>query len=327
MMVCFQYKVYPTPEQEQVLCDTLEVCRRLYNHALAERIDAYQHEGRTVTFAEQCRQLPCLKERAQPLADIYSQVAQDALKRLDKAYQNFFRRVKAGSEKPGFPRFKGVGRYRSFTYPQWERGVSLQDGFLRLSKIGDVAIRLHRPLQGTPKTCTLTHKSDGWYCCIDCDVEPEPLPETGREVGIDVGLENFATFSDDTPPLPNPKPLHKAQAALRTSQKRLERRTRRDKNGKLLPRQSRRRDKAKVLLAKAHQRVARARLDFIHKVVHDLLARFDTIYIEKLNIAGMLKNHHLARAIMDAGWGLFFAVLKSQAARAVRRVIEVQSQQ
>ena len=247
----------------------------LVQQRLAERIDVYEYEGRTVTFAEQCKQLPCLKEHAQPLADLYSQVAQNVLRRLDTAYQNFFRRVKTGGEKPGFPRFKGAGRYRSLTYPQWGRGVSLQGNCLRLSKIGDVAIGLHRPLQGTPKTCMITRKADGWYCCIACEVEPEPLPATGKEVGIDVGLENFATFSDDTPPLPNPKPLQQAQASLRTSQKRLERRTRRDKNGKLLPRQSHRREKAKVLLAKAHQRVARARLDFIHKVVHDLLARFD----------------------------------------------------
>ena len=258
------------------------------------------------------------------LADLYSQVAQDVLKRLDRTYQHFFRRVKAGVEKPGFPRFKGEGRYRSLCYPQWGSGVSLQGNCLRLSKIGDVALRLHRPLQGTPKTCTLTRKADGWYACIACEVEAEPLPETGREVGIDVGLEHFATFSDDTPPVANPRQMQQAQARLRKSQKRLERRARRDKNGKLLPRQSHRRDKAKALLAKAHLRVARTRLDFLHKVVHDLLTRYDSIYVEKLNIMGMLKNHHLARAIADAGWGLFFSVLKSQAARAVRRVVEVQ---
>lgn len=333
MIVCLQYKLYPTPEQAHVLCDTLEVCRRLYNNALAERIDAYKQEGRTVTFAEQCRQLPLLKARAQPLASLYAQVAQNCLKRLDRAYQNFFRRVKAGTEKAGFPRFKGTGRYRSFCYPHWGTAVhilnaanpaeSRKSHLLHLSKIGDIAIRLHRPLQGTPKTCTITHKADGWYATIACEVEPEPLPATGREVGVDVGLENFATFSDDTPVIPNSQPLQQAQASLRKSQKRLERRTRRDKNGKLLPCQSRRRDKAKTLLAKAHQRVARARLDFIHKIVHDLLARYDTLYIEKLNITGMLKNHHLARAIADVGWGLFFSVLKSQAARAVRRVVEV----
>ena len=323
MIVCFQYKLYTTPEAAQSLWNTLEVCRHLYNNALAQRIDAYTHEGRTVTFAQQCRQLPLLKERAQLLADLYSQVAQDVLRRLDRTYQNFFRRVKQGLEKLGFPRFKGEGRYRSLCYPQWGSGVSLHNGLLRLSKIGEVAIRLHRPLQGAPKTCTITRKADGWYACIACEVEAEPLPETGREVGIDVGLEHFATFSDDTPPLANPRQMQQAQASLRKSQKRLERRARRDKNGKLLPRQSHRRDKAKVLLAKAHQRVARTRLDFLHKVVHDLLARYDTVYIEKLNIAGMLQNHHLARAIADAGWGMFFSVLKSQAARAVRRVMEV----
>jgi putative transposase len=174
MVVTYQYRLYPTQEQAIVLDNTVETCRHLYNGALAERIDAYQYEGRTIGFATQANQLPVLKETAEPLADLYSQVAQDCLKRLDKAYQAFFRRVKrcpsggaggrpaqslsalrefplglgAGKagEKADFPRFKGIGRYRSFCYPQWNGSVKLLDGFIRLSKIGDIAIRLHRPL-------------------------------------------------------------------------------------------------------------------------------------------------------------------------------------
>jgi putative transposase len=322
MIATFEYRLYPTKEQGVVLDNTVETCRHLFNGALAERIDAYQHEGRTIGYNEQQNQLPRLKETAKPLADLYSQVAQDCLKRLEKAYQAFFRRVKAG-EKPGFPRFKGFGRYRSFCYPQWNGSVKLLEGFIRLSKIGDIALRLHRPLQGTPKTCTISRKADGWYASIACEVEPEPLPKTGRDVGIDVGIEMFATFSDAHAPVANPRPLEKAQASVRKAQKRLERRTRRDKNGKLNGRQSHRREKAKVLLAKAHLRVARARLDFHHKTAYVLVRRFDTLYIENLNIRGMLKNHHLARVIADAGWGQFFVVLKSKAENAIKTVVEV----
>jgi putative transposase len=223
MIATFQYRLYPTQEQAIVLDNTVETCRHLYNGALAQRIDAYQHEGKTIGFATQANQLPVLKETAPPLADLYSQVAQDCLKRLEKAYQAFFRRVKA-REEPGFPRFKGFGRYRSFCYPQWNGSVKLLDGFIRLSKIGDIAIRLHRPLQGTPKTCTISRKADGWYASIACEVEPQPLPKTGVDVGIDVGIEMFATFSDDHAPIANPRHLERAQARVRKAQKRLERR-------------------------------------------------------------------------------------------------------
>jgi putative transposase len=183
MIVTYQYRLYPTQEQAIVFDNAVETLRHLYNGALAERIDAYQYEGTTIGFVDQANQLPLLKVTAQPLAELNAQVAQDCLKRLDKAYQAFFRRVKrcpsggaggrpaqslpaqrefplglgAGKtgEKVGFPRFKGIGRYRSFCYPQWKGSVKLLDGFIRLSKIGDIAIRLHRPLQGTPKTCTI----------------------------------------------------------------------------------------------------------------------------------------------------------------------------
>ena len=151
MIVCFQYRLYPTSEQERVLDNTLETLCHLYNGAPAQRIDAYKHEGTTVGYVAQQNRLPLLKVTAPPLAALYSQVAQECLRRLDTAYQAFFRRVKAG-DKPGFPRFKGAGRYRSFCYPAWNGSVKLLDGFIRLSKIGDSVLRLHRSLQGTPKT-------------------------------------------------------------------------------------------------------------------------------------------------------------------------------
>jgi putative transposase len=322
MQRAFCYRLYPTQQQQCLLLDTLETLRHLYNNALAERIDAYRHEGRTIGYVQQQNQLPTLKKRALPLSAVYSQVAQDALKRLERAYQQFLHRVKAG-ETPGFPRFKGSGQYLSFTYPKWGSGVKLEGDLLHLSKIADIPVRVHRPLHGTPKTCTITYKADGWYACISCEVEPQPLSATGQEVGIDVGIENFATFTDAHEPIPNPRPLQKAQAHLKKAQRRLERRSKRDKNRKLLAKQSKRREKAKVLLAKAHQRVQRARLDFQHKVAHALVRQFDVLYVENLNITGMLKNHHLARVIADAAWGQFFLVLKHKAESAVKTVIEV----
>ena len=322
MQRAFQYRIYPTHEQVLRLESTLETCRHLYNNALAERIDAYKHEGKSVSYGEQARCLPLLKGKAPVLSSVYSQVLQDCLRRLDKAYDNFFRRINSGA-KPGFPRFKGEGRYRSFTYPAYGSAAKLGGNTLHLSKIGGIAAVVHRPLEGTPKTVTLSRQADGWYVSIACEVEAEPLPKTGNDVGIDVGITDFATLSDSHESIPNPRHLQKAQSSLRKCQRRLERRTKRDKTHRISAKQSHRREKAKVLLALAHQRVQRARKDFQHKVAYALVRRFDALYVENLNIKGMLRNHHLARVISDASWGAFFQILRHKAERAIKIVIEV----
>lgn len=322
-MRTYSYKLKPTKPQLAAMEQTLEVCRHLYNGALAERKDAWENEKRSVTFAQQCASLPALKEKSAKeksahLPNVHSQVLQDVMHRVNRSFENFFRRVKA-KETPGYPRFKGEGWYDSFCYRQFGdgRGAKFDAcGRLSLSKIGAVrvcnSIFKDRPLTGTPKTCTVTRRADGWYACIACDTEPEPLPKTGESVGIDVGLESFATLSNGET-IANPRLLRHAERQLKTAQRRVSRR----KRG------SERRKKARVLLAKAHLEVRRARLDFCHKVAHDLVHRFDTIAVEKLNIKGMVKNHHLAKAISDAGWGLFVSVLTHKAESAGREVVAV----
>jgi len=315
----FQYKLKPTKPQLAAMEQTLEVCRRLYNGALAERKDAWENERRSVNFAQQCAALPALKEKSEYLPNIHSQVLQDVMHRVNRSFENFFRRVKAGDKKiertPGYPRFKGENWYDSFCYRQFGdgRGAKFDSaGRLSLSKIGAVRVCRDRPLTGTPKTCIITRRADGWYACIACDTEPEPLPRTGESVGIDVGLESFAALSNGET-IANPRLLRRAERQLKTAQRRVSRR----KKG------SERRKKARVLLAKAHLKVRRARLDFCHKVAHGLVARFDTIAVEKLNSKGMVKNHHLAKSISDAGWGLFVSVLTHKAESAGREVVAV----
>jgi putative transposase len=307
----FVYKLRPTKAQAALLSETLETCRRLYNDALHERKTAWEERHESLGFARQCAALPAKKIENAFLARIHSQVAQDVLHRVDVSFQTFFRRRQRG-ETPGYPRFKGRGWYDSFTYPQWRGGTKFREGRLMLSKIGSIRVSADRPLHGTPKTCTIRRRVDGWYACIVCEYEPCPWPETGRSVGIDLGIESFATL-DTGERIPNPRPLKHAQRRLKCAQRRLSRRVK----------GSNRRRKARVLLAKAHLRVQRARLDFGHKAAHDLVSRYDTIHVEKLNIRGMLKNHPLAQAISDAGWGLFLAVLRSKAESAGRRVVEV----
>jgi putative transposase len=187
----FKYKLNPTPQQERAMTFVVRLCRELYNAALQERREAWQKCRVGVTVADQSAQLPAVKEARPEYGDIHSQVLQDVLTRLNRAFQAFFRRVKKG-EKPGYPRFQGAGRYNSFTYKQFGNGATLDSGFLVLSKIGRVAVRWSRPIEGAPKTVTVSREADGWYVCFSCvDIPIERLPPTGQETGIDVGLKVF----------------------------------------------------------------------------------------------------------------------------------------
>ena len=218
-------------------------------------------------------------------AGIHAQVLQDVLTRLDKTYQAFLRRLKAG-QTPGFPRFHGRTRYHSFTYKQYGNGARLDNGFLLLSKIGRSAVRWSRPLEGTPKTITFTREADGWYAIISCaDLPAQPLPPAGRETGLDLGLKVFLITSDGEV-VDNPRLLHRrGEKHLKKAQRRVSKR----KKG------SHRRRKAVGQLQRAHQTVKRQRIDFHHKTALQLLRDYDTIYLEDLQIANMIRNHHLAK--------------------------------
>lgn len=308
----YKYKLQPTAEQEGTLAFVLRRCRELYNAGLQERRDAWQKCAVGITAASQSAQLPEIKEVRPEYREVHSQVLQDVLARLDRAFQAFFRRVKAG-ETPGYPRFHGANRYTSFTYKQFGNGANLDNGFLVLSKIGRLAVRWSRPLEGTPKTVTISREADGWYACFSCeDVPIQPLPLTGQETGIDLGLESFATLADGSQ-IANPRIFRVAEMNLKRAQRRV---TRRQKG-------SHRRRKAVRLLAKAHQTVKRQRQDFQHKAALQLVRQFDTMYHEDLQVANMVKNHHLAKSIADAGWGMFLTILAFKAVCAGKRVVAV----
>jgi putative transposase len=308
----YKYKLKPTPDQEQALAETLWLCRRLYNTALEERITAYRRCGVTLTAYQQMAELKDLRAEFPEYAALHSHVLQDVLARLDKTYQAFFRRRRAG-QNGGFPRYQGRNRYHSFTYKEYGNGARLDNGTLVLSKIGRVAVRWSRPLEGTPKTVTISHEADGWYAIISCaDVPAQPLPPTGKETGIDVGLKVFLITADGLV-VENPRPHRTAEQKLAKANQRVSRR----QQG------SKRRGKAVAQLGKRHQKVQRQRRDFHHKTALHLLKTYDTIYLEDLRVANLVRNRHLAKSIHDAGWAQFRTILEAKAACAGRRVIAV----
>ena len=316
MLRVYRYRLYPTRAQDESMRTTLYRLRELYNAALQERRDAYRKQGRTISGYQQMAELREVRELRPEYAAIHTHLLQDVVTRLDRAYRAFFRRIKAG-EKPGFPRFKGRGQYSTFTFKDAvnHNGVRLLAGGKRvkLAGIGNVKVKLHRPTEGTIKQASVTLSGDGhWYIAFVCDgIQPFPLPSTGTSVGVDVGITTFAALSDGTM-VANPRPYETAQRSLAMAQRRVSRRRR----------GSKRRRKAVVLLSKKHDHVRRVRLDFHHKTALDLVRRFDSISVEKLNVKG-LAQMRLAKQVHDAGWSQFATILAGKAESAGREFFAV----
>jgi putative transposase len=287
----------------------LGLCRQRNNTALEQRITAWQRCHVSLSRFQQEAELKAIRAEFPDYAALHSHILQDVLARLDQTSQAFFRRLQRG-EKAGFPRFKGRDRFHRFTYKEFGNGARLDNGSLVLAKIGRVAVRWSRPLQGTPKTVTLRREADGWYVACSCaDVPCHPVPRTGQETGIDLGVESFATLADGSQ-IANPRIFRVAESKLRRAQRRVSRRQK----------GSHRRRKAVKLVAKAHATVRRARADFHHKAALARVRQYDTIYHEDLQPANLLKNQHLAKSISDAGWSAFLSILSCKAAEAGKTV-------
>jgi len=324
----YQEKLRPTPTQERELEAVLWRCRTLYNTALEQRISLWKQRGVSLTRYQQEAELKALRADLPEYAALHSHILQDVLARLDKTYQAFFRRLAHG-EKPGFPRFQGKDRYHSFTYKEVGNGARLDNGYLVLSKIGRIAVRWSRPIEGTSKTVTVSKEADGWYVSFSCaEVPTQPLPETGRETGIDVGLKVFLITAEGEA-VENPRHYRTAEREMKKAQQRVSKR----KKGR------RRRKKAVKLLAKKHQHVRRQRADFHHTTALALVREYDVIYVEAIQPAnlsrrpapkqdengsyehnGASRKAGLNKSIQDAGWRHFLAILAYKAACAGKRV-------
>ena len=309
MRKTYKYRLFPTDAQHQALDAQLGEACRLYNAALQERRDAYQKSGVSLNYYDQANQLKAIRSAGDCALANFS-ACQDILRRVEKTFTAFFRRVKAG-QKPGYPRFKSRRRFDSYTLPSYGDGCRLTGSRLYVQGVGHVKVKLHRPLDGVIKTITVKRECGKWYACFSVEGVGEPLPETATYTGVDVGLTAFATLADGTE-VDNPRYYKRAQAKLRLAQRRVARRKRGGKN----------RRKAVLLLQKAHAKIKNQRSDFHHKVARQLVNTYGVLAVEDLNIKG-LASGMLAKSVNDAGWSSFIGKLAYKAAEAGRRLIEV----
>jgi len=330
----YKFRLYPTKTQANTLRQHLGICRELYNCALLDRRDAYQRNGVSVGYYDQAMQLPEIKQVLPEVAQVYSQTLQDVLKRLDKAFDNFFRRVKLGEE-PGYPRFKPANRYNSLTYPGL--GWSLKNDRLTLAKIGTIKVKLHREVIGKVKTVNLKREGVNWFAVFSVETSIEvPEYHEGGAIGIDVGLEHYANLTTGEQ-IPNPRYFRKSQKRLAKVQRKLDKL-------KHLPKFNPVKRKARKAVAKTHRKIANQRADFQHKLSLNLVQTYSVIAVEDLLIKNMVRKPKpkpdpenpgqflpngkaakggLNKSINDAGWGTFVSMLGFKAEKAGSRLLKV----
>ncbi|MCX4649736.1 transposase [Streptomyces sp. NBC_01446] len=346
MIRAYKFLMRPTVRQSQALGEMLRDHCSLYNGALQERRDAYRHASKTsIKYGQQSVQLKDIRSFDPERQGRWSFSSQQAtLRRLDKAFSAFFRRVKSG-EKPGYPRFRGVNWFDTVEFPRdgdgcrWDSTPHDPVTRVRFQGVGHVRVHQHRAVAGRVKTVSVKREGRRWFVVLTVEqVQPEPLPATGSLVGIDLGIANFLTTSDGEF-VPNPRHGRSNAAKLEAAQQALSTfpRVRRDKRTA-----NHRRAVEKV--AKQHRKVRRQRLDHAHKTALDLVRKHDFIAHEDLKIRNMVRRATpkpdpgipggflpngasakagLNRSIADAGWGVFLTILTAKAESAGREVIAV----
>ena len=322
--MAYKYRIYPSANQIKVLNEQLKLCRELYNACLQQRKLAHE-KGVAITYRDQQDQLPEIRRAFPEYMNIHSQVLQDVVRRLHKAYDNAFRRVKerkAGKNvRIGFPRFKGEERYRSITYSQSGFHI-MENNHLHVSKIGEIRMFMHREISGRIKTMTISMDAVGdWFVSFSVDdtnnasiLERKSIPLTEKTaLGYDKGLISLIAGSDDYT-VEAPKFFRKGENGIKRSQRNVSRKRKGSKN----------REKAKLRLAKKHRKVKRQREDFTWKTANTIVSRSDIIFLEDLNVQGMVQNHHLAKSITDASWSMLtqYTTYKAESAGKMVELVD-----
>lgn len=282
----------------------------LYNNFVTERKNGWEKEKKCVRLFDQCNRLPDLKKTYPKLKRVYSQVLQNVAVRVDLAYQSFFRRIKTG-EKPGYPRFKGFGRYDSFTFPQADDFEF--NGKINLPKIGGIDWIKHRNFEGKPKTITIKRLAGKWFVYIVTDaVLKKNFVKTNDIVAIDVGIKTFATLSNGKN-IDNPRFFETKQKELAKKQRRYEK-LKKDKQDT---------KKTKRAVTKIHEKIRNLRHNFVNQLGNQLVRNYDTIIIEDINANSMIQKRWCSKQILDAAWGSFIQTLTHKAECAGRKLIKV----
>ncbi|HHV41420.1 MAG TPA: IS200/IS605 family element transposase accessory protein TnpB [Clostridiaceae bacterium] len=305
MLKTYQYRLYPNKTQEAQMNSYLALSCRVYNALLEFLQEEYEQHGKSYSKFDKVSLVDQWRRENKCLQVLSSAMNRDIAHRVHLAYDAFFRRVKAG-EKPGFPKFKKARYYRSFGVRQWGNCKILKDGQngkIRLWDLGEVRCWFHRPLEGKLKTWTVRKTpTNKWYISFCVEVAEQKTAETGKAVGIDMGISSFIATSDGEL-MGQVDVLRQNLAEL----KRLQRAVSRKKKG------SSRRKEAVLQVARLHERVANQRSWIHHNVARSLLERYDLVVVEDLQIKNMMKNHHLALSISDAAWGNFINILSAKA--------------
>lgn len=310
----YKYRLYPSKAQRTKMENVLDACRWVYNKTLEVRKEAWEGGEESLSLYETINMLPEWKAEHPWLKQAHSQVLQEVCTRVDLAFQNFFRRCENG-EKPGYPRYKGEGWYKSYTYPQSGYDLHSDGEKLYLSKVGNVEIVLHRPIEGEVKRLVVKRDALGnWYACFVVEFEPERLPPAPDVVGIDLGCEYFATLSTGEQ-IENPRFFRQDEQELAKAQRKL------SECEKGTPEYDRR----KRVVRHIHNRIKNKRHDFVHKLSRKLVDRYQIIVFEDLDIKDMQDGNwrSLNKSISDAAWGELVRLTQVKAEWAGRTVVTV----